>query len=151
MADRTHTSSPALTATLKAAHTGVNAVPVRWSSGGKTFEASDLVYLAKVPRGATIVGLTGAGWSGSADSTVVKVGLQGLSDDYLIANTTLSNTATASFTVRAGALPVTVTRSDDAANQFRYIEARVVSAATATTTAKLNLVVQYVMDHEATL
>ena len=153
MADVTIANSPALTGTTKdvqAVHEGVNVVPFSWSAAGTTISASQLLFLAKIPAGAIITRFSAAGWIGCAGTCGVDVGLAGqASADFIVDGTDISATATANMVVRAGALPLTCSMSDDTSPRFRYLQAKFVSAATATTTAIFNGVVEYVMGKPA--
>lgn len=149
MADVTVSNSPALvgnTRNVQALHEGVNSVPFYWTAAGHTISASSIVFLAKVPHGAHITRLQIAGWVGNADNSTIDVGLTGeASLDYLVDGAAVSATATANLTVRTGALPHFVSLSDDTQPRFRYLQAKWASLGTATTTAILSGVIEYVM------
>lgn len=164
MADRTLTSGPAYLAasaggpTAKFLHEGTVVVTRKWVGTGngqttaQTVSGSEVVQFFKIPNGAVITSLHGYGWFGSAGNATVALGFvgggQGIAD--LHAGVTLSNTATTVFgfgNLIAGSLPVKVSTSDDAANNFVYLTAKFVSVATATTSYALSLTVQYNMDN----
>lgn len=149
MAEVTVSNSPALTGTTRnvtAHEKGVTSVPFYWTANGNTISTSSIVFLAKIPHGAHITRLAMAGWIGCAGNADIDVGLVGeASLDYLVDGSSISNTATAALTVRTGALPHFVSMSDDTQPRFRYLQAKFVSVATATTTAILSGVIEYVM------
>ena len=149
MAERTLTSSPALashTRNVMAVEKGTNSVPFYWTAAGQTISASDLIYLVKVPHGAHVTDFRGFGWWGGADNTTLDLGFSGeASADYLVDGAAVSATATAALTVRTGALPHFISLSDDTQPRFRYLQAKVASLGTATTTAIIAGVIEYVM------
>ena len=149
MADVTISNSPALVGTtrnVEAIHAGVTAVPFNWTANGHTVSASSIVFLAKIPHGAHITDLKMSGWIGCADVSTVDVGLTGeASLDYLVDGEGVSATATETFVVRVGALPHFVSLSDDTQPRFRYLQAKFATIGTATTTAIIRGVVEYVM------
>ena len=150
MADRTLTSSPALSGTTRnvmAIEKGTNSVPFYWTAAGQTISASDLIYLVKIPHGAHITGFPALwGWWGGAAGATVDVGLSGeASADYLVDGAAISATATANMTIQTGALPHFVSLSDDTQPRFRYLQAKLASVSTATTTAMIGGVITYVM------
>ena len=80
MADVTHANSPALVGTtvnVTASHEGLNAVPFNFVANGVTVSASTIIFLAKIPHGATITRLDMSGWIASAGNATVDVGLVG--------------------------------------------------------------------------
>lgn len=149
MADVTISNSPALVGTTRnvdAVHAGLTVVPFNWTAAGHTVSTSSIVFLAKVPHGAHVIEMQASGWIGSAGNATVDFGLTGeTSLDYLVAVGAISGTATAAFTVRTGALPHFVSLSDDTQPRFRYLQAKFVTAATATTTAIIRGFISYVM------
>jgi hypothetical protein len=149
MADVTVSNSPALVGTtrnVESNHEGTVTVPFNWTANGHTISTSSIVWLAKIPHGAHIVDLKASGWIGCAGDATIDVGLVGeTSLDYLVDGATTSATATANFTVRTGALPHFVSLSDDTQPRFRYLQAKYVTVATATTTAIIRGSISYVM------
>jgi len=152
MADVTISNSPALVGTtrnVQANHEGVNSIPFRWTANGHTVSASSIIFLAKIPHGAHIVDLRMTGWVGNADNSTIDVGLTGeASLDYFVDGAAVSATATAALTVRTGAVPHFVSLSDDTQPRFRYLQAKIASLGTATTTAIISGVIEYVMGKE---
>lgn len=149
MADVTHANSPALVGTtvnVTASHEGTNTVPFMWTANGVTVSASTIVFLAKIPHGAHVTRLDMNGWIASAGNATVDVGLTGeASLDYLVDGAAISNTATAAFTIRAGALPHFVSLSDDTQPRFRYLQAKMASVTSAETSAIIYGTIEYVM------
>ena len=149
MADVTVSNSPALTGTTRtvmANEKGTNSVPFYWTANGNTVSASSIVFLAKIPHGAHITDFRAVGWWGGADNTTIDIGLVGeASLDYLVDGVAVSATATAALTVRTGALPHFVSLSDDTQPRFRYLQAKFASIGTATVTAIIAGVIEYVM------
>lgn len=153
MAEVTHATSPALVGSsaarnVMAPHEGTVTMPIYWIANGNTVSASSIIFLAKIPHGATIVDVDLWGWVGNADGATVDVGLTGeASLDYLVDGAAISATATAIFTVRTGALPHFVSLSDDTqlGQRFRYLQAKIASIATATVTALIGGSIKYVM------
>lgn len=149
MAEVTHANSPALVGTTRnvmANEKGTNSVPFSWTAGGVTVSASTIVFLAKIPHGAHITDLRGSGWIGNADGATIDIGLVGeASMDYLVDGSAVSATATAALVVRTGALPHFVSLSDDTQPRFRYLQAKFASVASATNTALISGVIEYVM------
>lgn len=151
MADVTHATSPALVGTtsqrdVMAVHEGTVTQPLYWAAGGNTVSASTIVFMAKIPHGATIVSLDLWGWMGSAGNATIDVGLVGeASLDYLVDGAAVSNTATANLTVRTGALPHFVSLSDDTQPRFRYLQAKFASITSAEVTALIGGRISYVM------
>ena len=149
MADVTHANSPALVGTtinVTASHEGVTAVPFNFVAGGVTVSASTIIFLAKIPHGATITRLDMSGWIGSVGNATVDVGLVGeASLDFLVDGTAISNTATAALVIRTGALPHFVSMSDDTQPRFRYLQAKLASATSADVSCIIKGVVEYVM------
>lgn len=151
MADVTHANSPALVGStasrnVMANEKGINSVPFFWTAGGITASASTIVFLAKIPHGATITGLNMWGWFGSAGNATIDVGLVGeASLDSLVDGAAVSNTATAALSVRTGALPHFVSLSDDTQPRFRYLQAKFASITSAEITALIGGNIEYVM------
>lgn len=154
MAEVTHATSPALTGgtsamNVCAPHEGTVSVPFFWSATNVTVSASTVVFLAKIPHGATITRLEMWGWMGSAGNATVDVGLLGEAGnttcDYLVDAAAVSNTATSNFTIRTGALPHFVSLSDDTQPRFRYLQAKFASITSAEVTALIGGVISYVM------
>ena len=149
MADVTVSNSPALVGTtrnVEAQEKGVTSVPFYWTANGHTVSASSIIFLAKIPHGAHITRLAGAIWVGNADNSTVDMGLTGeASLDYLVDGLAVSATATTAIAVRTGALPHFVSLSDDTQPRFRYLQAKIASLGTATTTAIISGVIEYVM------
>lgn len=153
MADRTVTDSPALNGNTKvplAWHMGTNTVPFTWTANGKlSISVSDVVYLAVVPFDAIVTRLACAGWIGSAGNATVDIGLSGVTAgqgaSIFVSGGTVSATATTQFTILTGAIPIQVTGSDDAVNRFKYLQAKFVTSTTATATAILNGVLEYIV------
>lgn len=149
MADVTLTLGPAWPASVvpKAVHVGTVTIPFSAGAAGQTISASHVIQLAKIPKGAVITGLSAAGWYGSDAGAVLDFGLNSDVSAFASAKT-ISATATAQIVFAAGALPYKVSISDDAGVDFRYFQAKVVSATSATTTAILKGSISYVMDTE---
>lgn len=151
MADVTHATSPALVGTtsqrnIAANHSGDTTVPIYWTANGNTVSASTIVFLAKIPHGATITAMDMWGWMGSAGNATIDVGLVGeASLDYLVDGAAVSNTATAALSVRTGALPHFVSLSDDTQPRFRYLQAKFASITSAEVTALIGGRITYVM------
>lgn len=151
MPDVTHATSPALVGStsmrnVSAPHEGECTIPLIWTAGGNTVSASTIVFLAKIPHGATITGLDMWGWIGSAGNATIDVGLVGeASLDYLVDGAAVSNTATSVLTVRTGALPHFVSLSDDTQPRFRYLQAKFASITSAEVTALIGGRISYVM------
>ena len=149
MADVTVSNSPALvgnTRNVESLHEGTVTVPFNWTANGHTISTSSIVWLAKIPHGAHIVDMKVSGWIGCAGNADIDMGLVGeASLDYLVDGSAISATATANLTIRTGALPHFVSLSDDTQPRFRYLQAKFVTVATATTTAILRGSIQYVM------
>lgn len=152
----TISNSPALvgsTINVTANHEGLNAVPFNWTAAGHTLSTGVFVYLAKIPHGATITNIQMVGWVGAQDGATLDVGLTGeASADFLIDGAAVSSTATLDVAygtgvnkIRAGALPHFVSLSDDTQPRFRYLQAKFATIATATNTAMIRGVVEYVM------
>lgn len=157
MVDRTVTDSPALngnTTPVGAVHVGVNVVPFSWTANGKlSISVSDVVYLAKIPFDAIVTRLQVAGWIGSAGNATVDVGLSGATSgqgaSIFVSGAAVSATGTTNFTVVTGSIPIQVTGSDDAVNRFKYLQAKFVTSATATATAILTGVVEYLVGRKS--
>ena len=149
MPDVTHANSPALVGTtvnVTASHEGLNAVPFNFVANGVTVSASTIIFLAKIPHGATITGLNMNGWIGSAGNATVDVGLTGeASLDFLVDGASISATGTTNFTIQTGALPHFVSLSDDTQPRFRYLQAKIASAVSADTSCRISGTVEYVM------
>lgn len=153
MPDRTLTSSPALTGPTQnvvSIHAGEISVPFYWSANGQTISASDVIYLVPIPAGAIITNVNMSGWWGSSGNTEIDVGLSGeTSADAIVDAEMLTSTATDAFAIRTGALPRQVTVSDDAVSRLRYLQAKVVSTASATVTGIIKGVVTYVVGRQS--
>ena len=150
MADVTHANSPALVGTtvnVTASHEGVNAVPFNFVAGGVTVSASTIIFLAKIPHGATITRLDMHAWSPAVTAVTIDVGLTGeASLDYLVDGASISATGgTANLTIRTGALPHFVSMSDDTQPRFRYLQAKLASVSSAEVTTIIKGTIEYVM------
>ena len=118
--------------------TGVNAVAGTLQYNGTTVSASHIVFLCKVPNGATIINGYIAGTSSTAGDTW-KVGFTG-NETALSAAATLSATAQR---VSFISCPVKVSLSDSAVNQYVTVYLTR-TAGTATATGSLSYMVEYV-------
>lgn len=138
MADGTVANSPALVGANQNVYDnplGNTTVYFNWTANGTTMSSSQLILMAKIPHGAVITNLQGAGWIGCAGNATLDWGLSGeASADFLIDGTAISATATAALTIQTGALPHTCSLSDDTSPRWRYLVCKLVSAATATQT-----------------
>jgi hypothetical protein len=148
MAEVTVTNSPALSggvnSTVVESHEGTVTVPFAWTAAGNSVSASSLIMLARIPYGAVITNLQIWAWCPAAEGNL-DVGLAGQgSADYLVDAGAFSNTATTVHTIRAGALPMTCSMTDDAQPRYRYLQAKVASLASSTVTAIIRGAVTYV-------
>lgn len=147
MADWTMTNSPALSggvnSTVVDTHVGTVTVPFAWTAAGSSVSVSALIMLARIPHGAVITNLQIWAWSGAAEGSL-DVGLAGqASADYLVDAGAFSNTATTVHTIRAGALPMTCSLSDDTQPRYRYLQAKV-AVVSSTVTAIIRGAVSYI-------
>lgn len=117
---------------------GVNAVAGKLQYNGTTVSASHIVFLAKVPNGATIINGYIAGTSSNAQDTW-KVGFTG-DESALSAAATLSATAQRVSFVKC---PVKVSLSDSATNQYVTVYLTH-NAGTDTATGSLSFLIEYV-------
>jgi hypothetical protein len=148
MSEVTVTNSPALlggvNSTVVESHEGTVTVPFAWTAAGNSVSSSSLIMLARIPHGAVITNLQIWAWCPAAEGNL-DVGLAGQgSADYLVDAGAFSNTATTVHTIRAGALPMTCSMTDDAQPRYRYLQAKVASLASSTVTAIIRGAVTYV-------
>jgi hypothetical protein len=148
MAEITVTNSPALAGGVNSnvvdLHAGSTTVQFSWTANGNTVSASSIIFLARIPHGAVITNLQIASWCGSAEGKI-DIGIVGQgSADFLVSAGGFSNTATTNLTIRTGALPMTVSLSDDTQPRFRYLQAKASTLATSTVTAILRGSVTYI-------
>ncbi len=125
-----------------------NSVSRVWSANGVTVSASMVVPMMQIPHGAVIQSLEGYGFIGCASGTL-NVGIQGLSDDFLVADITISGGGNARLVPNAGNLPYKVTLSDDSVTRYVVVQAKFKAVGSATVTAKIGLTVFYSMDQDA--
>lgn len=141
----TYTASDQL-AVPRAVHAGVNSVRAAYNSS-TCLSVSDILFLAKIPNGATIIDGYLSGTIDSAGSTV-KVGIvsagSSSADNNLLTAVTLSTTSVLQR-FNAGTLPVRVSLSDDATLQWAWAFMTVITAASITATSSLQFVINYVM------
>lgn len=125
---------------------GLNAVPFYFNSGANTVDASaTTILLCKIPNKATIVDFVAHHTIGAATCPAdygVSGGLGLTGASSLLA----SALATGSIARgKAGGIPFKISLSDDAANNFVYLQA-VATPATATTSLIIQGTVYYTMD-----
>lgn len=150
MADVTLSNAPGRDAyqVPKNIEKGVNSVSRVWTANGLTISASHVLPMIQVPHGAVIQSIVGHGFIGAA-SAIVNVGIQGLSDDFLISDTTLSSGGNVNFTPTAGNLPYRVSLSDDSVTQYVMVQAKFKTVPSATVTGRIALTVLYSMDQDS--
>lgn len=132
MADRTLTASPAISGANQNAevlHAGNVTIPFSYSANGATNSVSDVIFLAKIPAGAIIYDMNFWLYSGNATATTVDIGMDGdASADVFVDGHSISQTgATVAATIRAGSTPYFCSISDNAAQRFRYLQAKIAS------------------------
>lgn len=149
MADVTLTGSPALdAATVPKSNLHDNSVSRVWTANGATVSASMIVPMMKIPHGAVIQSLEGYGFIGCASGTL-NVGIVGLSDDFLVADITISSGGNARLVPAAGNLPYRVSLSDDSVTRYVVVQAKFKAVGSATVTAKIGLTLFYSMDQDS--
>lgn len=150
MADVTLSNAPGRDAyqVPKNIEKGVNSVSRVWTANGLTISASHVLPMIQVPHGAVIQSIVGHGFIGAA-SAIVNVGIQGLSDDFLISDTTLSSGGNVNFTPTAGNLPYRVSLSDDSVTRYVMVQAKFKTVPSATVTGRIALTVLYSMDQDS--
>ena len=122
---------------------GVTAVAGTVQYNGSTVSASHIVFLAKVPNGATITNGYIAGTSPN-DADIWKIGITG-SESALSAAATLSATAQRVSMIKT---PVKVSLSDSANPQYVTVYLTHTSG-TATATGSLSFLIEYVSNSGA--
>lgn len=149
MADRTLTSGPAYSGAYipRAFHCATVSVPFSWTAAGSTVSVSDVVQLVRIPKGAIITDLRVVGWYGSDAGATIDLGMDGPAADVSCFATakTISATATVAITLKTGFQPYLVSLSDDAGRDFRYFQAKFVTATSGTATAIIKGTIEYVI------
>lgn len=134
--------------TPKAVHAGVNAISVNYNSGATALAAGDIVFLAKVPHGARIVEViedhsTGA----TAHALSIGLGRGGAAGGGASYSCFIASGAQATKN-RMGVLgiPAVVSVSDDQAERWAQLTAKVGESGTTTTSLIINCTVLYTAD-----
>jgi hypothetical protein len=140
----TYTSGNAQsTVPVRVIETGTVAVRGVYNANGATVSAGDVLQMVKIPHGARIVD----GWVKAAipvDGAAIAVGDGSSANRYVLSVSASTGPVLARFNAAAG-FGVQYSFSDDAAIQFDTIDVTIVSAASATTTCSIELVVIYAM------
>jgi hypothetical protein len=114
-------------------------------ANGRSLSAGDVLFMANIPNGATIVSLNTFGRSASHGGFTLDLGLKmpALTTLSIFGQFTVS--ATDQYVVRTPiTLPYTVSISDDQAIQYAILTAAP-TAGTSTNTATIGVVVRYTM------
>jgi hypothetical protein len=138
---------------LKANHTGIN---VAQSHLHRALSVSEIALLARIPNHATILRLYLSGGTTGNSTGTWSLGFQtpvvnarsgaSLTVDSLAAAISLTSSAIYVQPLVGGPMyPIEVSLSDDAVQQFVWIQASVLGSVTATTTSSLRLTVEYVV------
>lgn len=151
MADLTLTTGPAYAANVlpKTIHAGANIVAFSWgNTGGVTVSASAVVQLVKIPKGAIVTSALVFGYYGSDAGATIDLGFNLPAADVsaFASAKTISATATINVQLATGYSPYLVSISDDAGVDYRYFQAKFVTATSNTATAILKGHITYIMD-----
>ncbi len=145
-------AGPGLTASPKAAHTGLNVIPWDFNSGAtKLGTLSDMVLLGKVPNGALVTeGDLRFGANASATSTwtllLLAVDSLGTFSTFLTLQSTGSMTSGAAAQAFHLGVPQKVSLSDDRAVQYCVLALNCTVGATETVSFSFQGSIKYLMD-----
>ncbi len=142
-------TADAFLALPKAVHVGVNHIHAQFSFAGEASQVSagDIVLLARLPHGATIVEVAEDHTTG-ASTAVVDVGLLTGAEDGGGSSLSAFVAAAGKGTVnrRATVAPYSVSVSDSAAARYGVLAAKIASIGTATSVCAINVSVLYRLD-----
>lgn len=138
MAAITYTSTAVNNNVIRKVHAGVNALTVTYNSGSTGISAGDVIFLARIPHGCTILDFVENHSTGAAT---------GVFDLGVSTNLSAFATAMAQAVVNRATkgVPYDISVSDDAVNRYVTVSAVKISGST-TTSNIVNLTVYYTAD-----